>query len=133
MRQNRSGNAARTLHQNINHQKAGGQLATCEKHQTDGRVKMRARHWSQYGDQHIENGTGGNCIAQKRYAIIAAGQRGRHNAGADNGADQQQGAQSFGQQLTHNHLPSAARNASRRFLIMAKTSRKCARTASSLP
>jgi hypothetical protein len=94
---------------------------------------MRARYRPQYGDHHIKNGTGRNRIAQKRHGVITAGERGRHNAGADNGAYQQQRAQRLGQQMARHRRTSSARNPSRRFLIMAKTSRKCARTASSLP
>ena len=58
---------------------------------------MRARNGSENGDEHHQDRAGGQRVTEQRERDIP-GQGFGHDAGADNGRDQQRGAECLGRE-----------------------------------
>ena len=88
MRQKRSGDAARDLGDDIGERRVRLDLAAQREDQRHRRIEMRARDRPEDGDQHHQDRAGRQRVAEQRKRDIV-GQPVGHDAGADDGRDQQ--------------------------------------------
>ena len=72
----------------------GSSPAQCEGH-ADGRIEVRARHRAERQDQHGENRAGRQRVAEQRERAISARELRGHDPRADDGREQERGAQAL--------------------------------------
>ena len=97
LRNRRAADAGKALHDDVGRDLAPGEFAAAGKNQGDGGIEMGARERSENGDQHDQDRAGGNGVAEKRDRHVPAGEALGHDPAADDGGDQERGAEAFGQ------------------------------------
>src|ERR1051326_5001267 len=98
MRECGAGDAAETLHHHVGRDLAPWQFAARGEHQRDRRVEMRPGNRPQDRDDHDEDGARRDGVAEQRDRQIPAGEALGHDAGADDGRDQNRGTQALGEE-----------------------------------
>ena len=70
---------------------------------------MRAGDRRKDGDENDQDGAGRYGVAKQRDGVVTAGKPLRHDAGADDGGDQNCGAQPFGNKAAADHAAESLR------------------------
>jgi len=95
---------AGNLHDDIGERSVPLNLTPQQEGERDKRIEMRAGHRTHRADQHDEDGPGRRRVAEQRERGIAARQPLAHDAGADDGREQEPGAQPFSSQPSRKTL-----------------------------
>jgi hypothetical protein len=100
VRNDRPGDAAKALENDVRQHVAPRQFAARCKHEADRRVEMRARDRSEDGDEHDKDRARRDGIAEQRDSLITARQFVGHDARADHGGDEYGRAEGFRKQAS---------------------------------
>src|SRR6202043_4015788 len=98
-----AGDAAGALRRDIWQRFAPRPLARGGKGERHRRIEMRAGNRRKDGDENDQDRAGRYGVAQQRDGFVAAGKPLRHDAGADDGGDENCGAQPLGNKAAADH------------------------------
>ena len=96
VRQRDAGQARDHLDDDVGRRTAWSDLAPQQEGQRDRRVEVGAGDRPEHGDQHGEDGAGGQRVADQRDGVVSGGEVLGHDPGTHHGGEQEQGAECLG-------------------------------------
>jgi hypothetical protein len=111
MGNDRAENASQALDNDVRPDLPPRKLAAAGKNQGDGRIEMGARHGAKDGDDDDEDRAGRNGVAEQGDGLVPPAQPRRHDSRADDGRDQDAGAERFRQKAPPERVRAFAHQA----------------------